>query len=110
MTLWVSSGLHGDPLRWLGQLTNAYSEPHRHYHTLRHVTECLTEFNSVRHLARQPVAVEMAIWFHDAIYDTHAQDNEERSAELSSQCLSEAGASVGLVETVKRTRAGDQKT
>jgi predicted metal-dependent HD superfamily phosphohydrolase len=100
--LWLVAGLRGDPLRWLRQLTQAYSEPHRHYHTLRHVTECLTEFDAVRHLARQPVAVEMAIWFHDAIYDTHAQDNEERSAELAAQCLSEVGANGSLIETVKR--------
>lgn len=100
--LWLVAGLRVDTLRWFGQLTKVYSEPHRHYHTLRHVTECLAEFDAVRHLARQPVAVEMAIWFHDAVYDTHAQDNEERSAELSAQCLSEAGASIGLIETVKR--------
>lgn len=101
-TLCAAAGLHGDPVSWFEKLAHAYSEPHRQYHNLRHVTECLTEFDSVRHLGRQPVAVEMAIWFHDAIYDTHAGDNEERSAELAAQCLSGTRASVGLVETVKR--------
>jgi predicted metal-dependent HD superfamily phosphohydrolase len=102
MKLWAATGLQGDPLPWLGRLTAAYSESHRHYHTLRHVTDCLKEFDSVRHQARQPVAVELAIWFHDALYDTHGGDDEARSAGLAEQCLSGNGSSADLVEAVKR--------
>lgn len=64
------------------ELVARYSEPHRAYHTLQHIEECLREFDASRHLARDPVAVELAIWFHDAVYDTKAHDNEEKSAEL----------------------------
>ncbi len=70
----------GDPQSIYRELASLYSQPHRYYHNLHHIAECLAEFDSVRHLASQPVAVELAIWFHDAIYDTRAQDNEERSA------------------------------
>lgn len=81
---------------WFDVLATRYAEPHRDYHSSRHIVECLAEFDHVRHLASQPVAVELAIWFHDAVYDTHAPDNEEQSALLAEQCLADAGASSDL--------------
>ncbi len=54
----------------------------------------------MRSLAESPDAVELAIWFHDAIYDTHAKDNEEQSARLAAQFLDEAGVDPGLISSV----------
>jgi predicted metal-dependent HD superfamily phosphohydrolase len=95
-------GGRGDPRPCYARLAQAYSEPHRYYHTFRHVTECLDVFDSARHLADQPDAVEIAIWFHDAVYDTRSSDNEERSAILARQCLLEAGVGNGFVDTVSQ--------
>ncbi|WP_214429302.1 hypothetical protein, partial [Escherichia coli] len=41
------------------------------------------------HLAAfsDPEAVEAAIWFHDAIYDSRAKDNEAQSAVLAAEKL-----------------------
>ena len=90
--LWSDASGRGDGRPWFDVLKGRYTEPHRHYHNPRHISECLAEFDSARHLAAQPVAVELAIWFHDAIYDTHAADNEEQSALLADRCLTEAGS------------------
>src|SRR6188508_2389895 len=90
--LWMEASGRGDGRSWFDVLKGRYTEPHRHYHNPRHISECLAEYDSSRHLAVQPVAVELAIWFHDAIYDTHAADNEEQSAWLADQCLAEAGS------------------
>lgn len=60
------------------RLTAAYQAPTRHYHTLQHIEHLL-------HLVDQAslhdaVAVELAVWFHDAVYDALKSDNEARSA------------------------------
>ncbi len=82
------------------ELVSRYSEPQRHYHNLTHIGECLAEFDSARQLAKDPVAVELAIWFHDGVYDPHAADNEERSAELAKQSITQAGGPAELGRVV----------
>jgi predicted metal-dependent HD superfamily phosphohydrolase len=93
-------GASEDPVPCFKRLTAAYSEPHRRYHNLRHITECLQEFDVVRNLATSAESVELAIWFHDAIYDTRAQDNEEKSAAWAVEFLENAGVAASLVEKV----------
>jgi predicted metal-dependent HD superfamily phosphohydrolase len=69
------------------RLVAAYSEPHRIYHTLEHVHEVLRVAGRLADAATDPAAVQLAIWFHDAVYDPRATDNEERSAALAVEWL-----------------------
>ena len=57
-----------------------YAEPHRYYHTLGHIAQCLNELDSARGMIKKFDATELAIWFHDVIYVYGAKDNEELSA------------------------------
>ena len=63
------------------ELEKLYSQPHRHYHTLTHIEGCLAECDAAEPEA--PTLLKLALCYHDAIYDTKAHDNEERSAALA---------------------------
>lgn len=62
-------------------ILSAYSEPHRRYHGIGHLRSCFRILDTHFHAVPLRGAVEMALWFHDFVYDTHALNNEEKSAE-----------------------------
>ena len=74
-----------------GQLVSLYSEPQRHYHTLQHLSECFERWAELRPHAVNPAEVEVAVWYHDAIYDTHSGENEAHSAVLACETAVELG-------------------
>lgn len=74
-------------------LVQRHQTPPRAYHDLTHVAECLAELDTARQLARNPDAMEMAIWYHDAILDNRQADNEQKSAHLARHVLLAGGAS-----------------
>lgn len=84
---------HTPPLGLYEQLLQAYSEPQRHYHTLQHLAECLQLQSESAHLAQRPAEIAIALWFHDAVYDVKAHDNEARSADWAVTALQAAGVS-----------------
>lgn len=67
------------------QLVEAYSEPHRNYHTLEHLVEVLRVVGRLA-VADRP-AVQLAVWYHDAVYDPKASDNEEQSSDWADRDL-----------------------
>ena len=84
------------------QLLACYGEPGRSYHSLQHLGECMQMLQPLRALAEHAAEIELALWFHDAIYDTQRKDNEERSA----QWLCAAALSAGVPEAaVQRAQA-----
>jgi predicted metal-dependent HD superfamily phosphohydrolase len=62
------------------RMRRSWSGMSRHYHTLTHLDACLAEFDGARELAVRPAEVELALWFHDAIYRSWRRDNEDQSA------------------------------
>jgi predicted metal-dependent HD superfamily phosphohydrolase len=74
----------------------------RRYHTLEHLNACLRQFDEFRELAQYPAEVEIALWFHDAVYKTRKSDNEAKSAEWAAEFLSAHGASREVIDRVTR--------
>ena len=64
------------------RMVNAYNEHQRHYHTLAHIGHCLSIFDLCKSLATNPDALEIAVWFHDVIFEPGKRNNEALSAEL----------------------------
>ena len=69
------------------ELLAAYAEDHRAYHTAQHLTECFAYLDRCGIEPEARGAFEIALWFHDAIYDTKAQDNEAKSADWAVSCV-----------------------
>jgi predicted metal-dependent HD superfamily phosphohydrolase len=88
-------------LRTYEALQGAYSEVHRHYHTVRHLDHCLSELDGARKLAADPAEVEIALWFHDAIYNPHAANNEEASADWAERFLGSHAVHAARMERVR---------
>ena len=84
----------------MNQLVAAYSERHRHYHTLQHLRECLALFEAASPVAARPAEVELALWFHDAVYDPQASDNEARSAAWAEASVRAAGCDAAIAQRV----------
>lgn len=97
---WTGIGAVGEGNALLAQLMAAYAEPQRHYHTQQHLGECLSAFDAARALAERPDEVELALWFHDAIYDIKGHDNEQRSADWACAALVDAGVVADIVDRV----------
>jgi predicted metal-dependent HD superfamily phosphohydrolase len=68
-------------------LLGRWSEPHRRYHDVAHLTAILSTLDGFG--ASRPV--RLAAWFHDAVYDPRRTDNEGRSARLAVAVLTWLG-------------------
>jgi predicted metal-dependent HD superfamily phosphohydrolase len=92
-------GAHGAE-REHRKLLRAWRSWGRHYHTLEHLSACLRELDAARSLARAPAEVELALWFHDAIYRTYRSDNEVRRAQWAASFLRAHGAAPAAAERI----------
>ena len=85
------------------ELEAAYAEPHRRYHTRTHIEQCLALLDQVPDLMdSERDVLTYAIWWHDAVYDPTASDNEAKSAEMARRDLRDLDASLHAREEVAR--------
>lgn len=97
---WAGIGAEGDGRELYERLLASYAQPQRHYHTRQHLGECLAAFDGARAQARRPDEIELALWFHDAIYELARSDNEARSADWARDALQQAGVAADAAARV----------
>jgi len=78
----VASPPSPDGTTVFAELRCLYGLPDRHFHTLDHIGDCVRHVDEVASLLKDADAVELALWFHDAVYEQGAATNERKSAEL----------------------------
>jgi len=81
-------------------LVKAYSEKHRRYHTGEHISATLKHLDSVSDLANDAIEIELALWFHDAVYKPFSAKNELDSAVWASEFLLENGVEQDRIDRV----------
>lgn len=85
------------------ELEAAYAEPHRRYHTRTHIEQCLALLDQAPELMdSERDVLTYAIWWHDAVYDPTASDNEAKSAEMAKRDLRDLDVSLHAREEVAR--------
>eukprot|EP01102_Stenamoeba_stenopodia_P004932 TRINITY_DN15437_c0_g1_i1.p1 TRINITY_DN15437_c0_g1~~TRINITY_DN15437_c0_g1_i1.p1 ORF type:complete len:265 (-),score=74.90 TRINITY_DN15437_c0_g1_i1:93-887(-) len=76
--------------KWWSKIDSAYWQPTRFYHTMQHINSMLRTHHTDRNSfaaknfnnPRTSVLIDLAIIFHDIVYDPKAKDNEEKSAAM----------------------------
>lgn len=91
--MWQRLGLTHRGVDVSTELLRRYAEPHRKYHTMQHLDECFAHFDQVRQETAHDAEVELALWFHDAVYEVRNHDNEQKSADWARTALLNAGGS-----------------
>jgi predicted metal-dependent HD superfamily phosphohydrolase len=101
-TTWKCLGVDAPDDQLYREVIARYSESHRSYHTTQHLGECFARLDEARHLADHVYEVELALWFHDAVYEVRNQDNEERSASWARTAAGQSGLPPAVSERVHR--------
>ncbi|MEM6883488.1 MAG: hypothetical protein AAF571_00545 [Verrucomicrobiota bacterium] len=101
LSLCASLGLDGTET-WV-KIHDSYNSPERAYHNFTHIEFCLSMLDEYHALAKNPQQIELAIWFHDLVYDTHSHTNEADSATVAVSFLRETEYHVAVEQLILAT-------
>lgn len=83
------------------EIYNCHSEKSRYYHNLNHLFFMLKKLKDIKHLIVDYNAIRFSIWYHDIVYNSSKQNNEEKSAELAVLRLRNLGLDGDFIEKVQ---------
>lgn len=96
------------------ELETAYNLPGRHYHTLQHIEQMLFLLDEGKEACADLEALQLAIFYHDIVYNARRKDNEARSAVIARKRLAVLGFRdvdkvVALILATKKHERSDDK-
>lgn len=83
------------------EIDRNYSDKNRHYHTLHHLANVLSELLEVKGNIRDWTTLLFALYYHDIIYNPIRSDNEEKSAELAGERMQQIGVTEDRIKGCK---------
>jgi predicted metal-dependent HD superfamily phosphohydrolase len=92
----------------LATLQERYGEAQRHYHTWQHIEALLGHFKTIADQLNDPDSILWALYWHDAIYDPQASDNEDKSADLLLEMATDDLPAASLARADRIIRATKQ--
>lgn len=69
------------------EIEGNYQSENRHYHNLHHIENLVQQLHNVRTVTQNEDALLFAAFYHDIVYDTTRNDNEEKSADFARRTL-----------------------
>lgn len=85
----------------LGDLLGRWGEPHRRYHDVRHLAQCLTALGQLGAGPASHRPVLLAAWFHDAVHNGQPGRDEQASAALAARELDRWLPAAEVAEVVR---------
>lgn len=83
------------------EIEKNYSSKKRHYHTLHHLDNLITQLTDVKNEIQNWNAILFTLYYHDIVYNSLKSDNEEKSAELAEKRLNQISVSPDTIELCK---------
>jgi predicted metal-dependent HD superfamily phosphohydrolase len=97
----VRMGLSDPGAATYAKITAAYSKPDRHYHTLAHVDDCLTQLETCGLAQSRADKIALALWFHDVVYNWRSTTNEVDSAAWAREFMQGCNAPESMTSEVE---------
>ena len=83
------------------ELMKHYQERGRHYHTLLHLENMLTQLSEVKTNITDWDTILFSLYYHDVIYNSIKANNEEKSAMLAEKRMKELAVPVSMLNQSK---------
>lgn len=84
------------------EIEKNYSSKKRHYHTLQHLDNLLSQLTGVKSEIQNWETILFTLFYHDIIYNSIKSDNEEKSAELAEKRMKQISVSNDIMELCKK--------
>jgi len=83
------------------EIEKSYSSKRRHYHTLSHLENLLSQLIEIKDKINNWETVLFTLYYHDVVYHALNSDNEEKSAELAEKRMKQLSVSAEIIENCK---------